>query len=258
MSEDQSLSNHQAYILNKFRKRLKKQIFLHNQASSYYAKQNRNFVIPGILITGISSVASFLATSDVLTDDNKQMFSIGVGVMTAGATILQSIGSSFGFQSRTESFQKAADLYDTLLTKIEFEIANPNEDFNEFCNNVEETILQIKNDCKYLPPLFIQKMWTDYKSSKHHDEEDEDDNLLTHIVINQNNNNNSNNGEHDTTNNNVDNNVDNNGELDNSDDNTVDNGDETTPLNTNSSINDTTSYHTINFTGDNLTTDISV
>ena len=187
MTEPQILTNQQSYILEKFRKRLKKQIFLHNQASSYYAKQNRNFVIPGILITGISSVASFLATSDVLTDDNKQMFSIGVGVMTAGATILQSIGSSFGFQSRTESFQKAADLYDTLLTKIEFEIANPNEDFNEFCNNIEETILQIKNDCKYLPPLFIQKMWTDYKHSKHNDDEDDhfhSENTLTEKLIN--------------------------------------------------------------------------
>lgn len=184
MSDIQSI-NQRLYILNKFCKRLKKQIFLHNQSSLYYDKQNKHFVIPGILITGLSSITSFLSTSDIITNNNKQILNICVGVMTAGATILQSISSSYGFKSKAESFQKAADLYDNLLTKIEFEIVNPNENLNDFCNNIEETILQIKNDCKYLPPLFIQKMWIDYKYSKHNDDEDDlehkNNNNLEHI-----------------------------------------------------------------------------
>jgi hypothetical protein len=166
MSDSVILNTHQHNVLNKFRKRLIKERFLNNQSSNYYSKQNSKFVIPGILITGISSVASFMATSDILGDDSKKSFSVGVGILTAGATILQSVSSSFGFQSRAEQFQKAADQYDTLLTKIEFELANPNEDFNEFCNELESDILQIKNDCNYLPPLFIHKLWDNIKNKE--------------------------------------------------------------------------------------------
>jgi len=181
MSETQTLDAHKLNILNKFRKRIKKERFLNNQSSVYYSKQNSKFVIPGILITGISSVASFMATSDILNNDSKKGFSVGVGILTAGATILQSISSSFGFQTRAEQFQKAADEYDTLLTKIEFEIANPNEDFNEFCNDLEQTILSIKNDCKYLAPIFIQKMWEQHKinESKKGYDADSITNLIT-------------------------------------------------------------------------------
>jgi hypothetical protein len=113
------------------------------------------FTIPGIFITGISSIASFLATSDMLNTDTKAGFSIGVGILTAGATILQSVSSSFGFGARKDAFQKAADSYDDLITKIEFEICNPNERFTDFCNDLEEGILKIKNDCAFLPPLFV-------------------------------------------------------------------------------------------------------
>lgn len=150
-------------ILKQFYKRIAKEKFINNQSSEYYSSQNSKFVIPGILITGLSSVVSFIGTSDMLSNSAKSGFGIGVGIFTAAATILQSISSSFGFQSRAEGFQKAADSYDTLLTKVEFEISNPNEDFNEFCNGLEDAILEIKNDCKYLPPLFIYDLWEQNK-----------------------------------------------------------------------------------------------
>jgi hypothetical protein len=158
-----NLNSQKIQTLKQFHKRIMKERFINNQASVYYSSQNSKFVIPGIMITGISSVASFMATSDIAGDTLKTVFSIGVGILTAGATILQSISSSFGFQSRADNFQRAADLYDTLLTKIEFEICNPNEDFNEFCNSLEASILDIKNDCKYLPPLFINTLWEKHK-----------------------------------------------------------------------------------------------
>jgi hypothetical protein len=151
-------------VLKQFHIRLLRERFVNNQACLYYSRQNTKFVIPGILITGFSSIASFMATSSVVDSVTKNAFSIGVGILTAGATILQSISSSFGFQSRADNFQKAADSYDNLITKLEFEIYNPNEDFNEFCNNLEETILDIKNNCKYLPPLFVYNLWEKNKN----------------------------------------------------------------------------------------------
>jgi hypothetical protein len=166
---EEKLLNHRLNVLRQFHRRLVKERFINNQASVYYSSQNSKFVIPGILITGISSVISFMATSDLLTSGTKSGFSIGVGIFTAGATILQSISSSFGFQSRSEGFQKSADSYDNLITKIEFEISNPNEDFNEFCNSLETAILDIKNNCKYLPPLFVYKIWEEHKSDEQSD-----------------------------------------------------------------------------------------
>lgn len=161
MSED---IEHKNVVLKKFYKRIAKEKFINNQSSEYYSSQNLKFVIPGIIITGVSSVVSFIGTSDLLSNAAKSGFGIGVGIFTAGATILQSISSSFGFQSRAEAFQKAADSYDTLLTKVEFEISNPNEDFNDFCNDLESSILDIKNNCKYLPPLFVYNLWENIKN----------------------------------------------------------------------------------------------
>ena len=43
------------------------------------------------------------------------------------------------------------------------DLQNPNEEFNEFCNNLEKSILQIKNDCKYLAPLHIHELWSNNK-----------------------------------------------------------------------------------------------
>lgn len=148
-------TENQLMVLNKFHKRLEREKYINNYASNYYGSMQHRFTIPGILITGVCSVASFLATSDMLNTDTKSGFSVGVGILTAGATILQSVSSSFGFGARKDAFQKAADSYDDLITKIEFEICNPNERFMAFCNDLEEAILKIKNDCAFLPPLFI-------------------------------------------------------------------------------------------------------
>jgi hypothetical protein len=157
------LSNKQRLVLDIFKQKIEKEQFINNQASVYYYKQNNKFVFPGIVITGIASVASFLTTSDSITEDMKKAGAIGVGVLTVGSTIIQSISSSYGFKARAEAFERSADAYGSLLTKIEFEIVNPNEDFNELCNYLESSILKIKSDIKYLPPLFIHQLWEDYK-----------------------------------------------------------------------------------------------
>jgi len=152
-------SRPQLRILNKFRKRLEKEKYINNYASNYYGNMHNRFSIPGIIVSGVSSIASFLATSDMMSDTVKTSISIGVGILAAGSTIIYSIANSYGFQSRRDSFQMSADAYDDLITQIEFEIVNPNEDFNEFCNSLETQILKIKTNCKYLPPLFIYKMY---------------------------------------------------------------------------------------------------
>ena len=155
----------QMEILNKFYKRLKKERFVNNQSSQYYSNLGNRFVIPGIIITGLSSVVSFLATSSMLDEDEKQGCGVTVGVLTAVATIIQSMSASFGFQLKKDAFATSADIYDSLITKVEFEICNPNEDFSEFCDNLEQEILKIKKDCKYLAPLHIHELWKNNKQN---------------------------------------------------------------------------------------------
>ena len=163
--EDITHSPKQMEILNKFYKRLKKERFVNNQSSQYYSNLGNRFVIPGIIITGLSSVVSFLATSSMLDEDEKQGCGVTVGVLTAVATIIQSMSASFGFQLKKDAFATSADTYDSLITQVEFEICNPNEDFSEFCDNLEENILKIKKDCKYLPPLHIHELWQKNKQN---------------------------------------------------------------------------------------------
>ena len=61
-------------ILNKFYTRLTKERFINNTSSAYYSSLNQRFVIPGIIITGLSSVGSFMTASDMLSDTEKQGF----------------------------------------------------------------------------------------------------------------------------------------------------------------------------------------
>lgn len=156
-------TDHQMEILNKFYQRLKKERFVNNQSSAYYSSLSNRFVIPGIVITGLSSIVSFMSTSDMLEDDEKKGFGITVGVLTSVAAIVQSMSASFGFQLKKDAFATCADSYDSLITKVEFEICNPNEDFQEFSNQLEEDILKIKSNCKYLPPLHVSELWDQKK-----------------------------------------------------------------------------------------------
>lgn len=193
---DTLFSNYNQYqlkVLSKFHSRLEKEKFINEHASNYYMKCNRWFIIPGIIITGCSSIISFLSTSEIINNSSKTAFSITVGILTAGSAILQSIATSCGFDVRTEAFSKSADAYDSLITKVEFELYNPNEEFQSFCNSLEEAILKIKNDCKFLPPLFCHLDY--YKEIKRRNKHKNniDSNTLSSILIPHDNTNNINN-----------------------------------------------------------------
>lgn len=147
-------------VLKKFWSRINKEKFLNNRSSNYYDKLNNRFTIPTLIATGLSSFISLMSTSDIFNQDEKQYCSIFVGFLVGIATVINSISASYGFNNKKELFSVSADSYDKLLTKIEFEILNPNEIFNDFCDTMESSILEIKSNCKFIPPLFIQNEWT--------------------------------------------------------------------------------------------------
>jgi hypothetical protein len=137
--------------------KLKKDRYTHNMASNYYEKLNYRIIFPSVFITGISSIAAFLATSEQVPNETKQYFSLMIGILTSASAILQSLSGACGFETRKELFKKAALGYDELINKTIFEMNNPNEP--NFFDTIEEEMKKIKSNCNYLPPTWIIDKW---------------------------------------------------------------------------------------------------
>ena len=129
---------------------------LYNKAYYIYSRRNYYLVLPTIIITSVSSMLSFVSSSDIIPQEEKKILLISVGILTSVASIFQSLSSACAFNVKAEMFRKAADSYDKLITKVQFEIEEPNE--KDFLLKMEEKILNIKNECKYLPPPLIRKV----------------------------------------------------------------------------------------------------
>jgi hypothetical protein len=126
---------------------------MHYNCSEIYSNFNIYLFAPSVTITTLSSIASFLTASEYITTDMKSVFSIIVGILTIISAMLQSFTNTLKYPAKMESHQLAADEYSKLLTKLQFEYINPNED--NFFENIESKILEIKNNCKYYPPQTI-------------------------------------------------------------------------------------------------------
>ena len=71
----------------------------HWMSSKYYEKMERIFTIPSILITTLSGIASFIASTEVPGDTGQISLSISVGVMASISTLLQSFSNAYGLSS---------------------------------------------------------------------------------------------------------------------------------------------------------------
>jgi len=157
------------------KKRLKKQRFTHNLAGKYYGSLYQKLTIPTIVITGLVSMGGFLASSEILSDEVKNGFTITVGILGSISTIIQSVLHSCEYATKKKMFEQAADDYDKLLTKLDFLYlqsqtgTNESLNFNNELATFEEEILDIKNKCIYLPPLSIIEKWRAHKNSPNYD-----------------------------------------------------------------------------------------
>jgi hypothetical protein len=141
--------------------RLRKLRFTHSRAGDYYSKMSMYVFGPSIGITAISGIASFMSTSEIMSQETQTSFGISVGVMASISTMLQSVASVCQFNAKNEAFRTAADEYNKLMVRVKFEMEMPDEP--DFTNDLEKNILDIQNKCKYLPPQFIINEWTKKK-----------------------------------------------------------------------------------------------
>ena len=150
--------NTQENVYNYMFQRLRKLYSVHSQSSEYFRGLSNGIRIPSIVITGVSGILSFVATSTMLNDSTKLHVTVAVGILAVLSTMAQSFSSAFKYDAKMESHQKTAHEYDKLLTRVKFEEIIPDEG-NEFFTNLETIILEIKNKCNYYIPSHILKQW---------------------------------------------------------------------------------------------------
>ena len=130
--------------------RLQKLFKMNVASAKHYDRVNMYIFGPSISITVISSICSFLSTTDVLDESAKTGFGMTVGILTILSTALQSVAGTCQYKSRSEAFRIAADQYEQLLTRLRFECAMPNEE--NFISELEEKILEVQKKNSYFPP----------------------------------------------------------------------------------------------------------
>ena len=114
-----------------------------------YSYYNQLISVPSIAITSLSSVFSFMSTSEYIDGHAKNYCIIGVAMLTAISSMLQTVNTSCEFNVKKMKFTEASQQFDLLTDRVFFEIQNPNE--TNFVNDIEEEIEKIKNQCKFIP-----------------------------------------------------------------------------------------------------------
>lgn len=136
----------------------------HQMSSVYYNKRNMYFVVPSILLTSISGILSFFASSDNISTEDGSKINMVVGTLAGMSGLIQSFSSTFKYSNKAEAHQIAMESFDVLLNRIRFRIARgfeSNEKDKDFLKNIETEIIEIKHRCKNLVPDQIEKAYLD-------------------------------------------------------------------------------------------------
>ena len=157
--------NKKKYIFyNKILERLQRLSYLHTRASQHYEKMNYYIFGPSITITALSGIASFLSTSQYISEGAQNGFGIGVGVVASISSVLQSLAGACQFSAKTEAHRNVAEQYNNLIISVKFEIEMPNEE--DFTDKLENQILDIQSKCNYFVPQFIVEEYEKSRKDK--------------------------------------------------------------------------------------------
>ena len=85
---------------------------------------DRFFTIPSIILSSLSGIGSFLASTDTL-NEYSDILTISVGVIASITTLFQSFSNAFEYSTKSEAHQNATEAFDQIITKLRFEKLNP-------------------------------------------------------------------------------------------------------------------------------------
>ena len=145
----------------KFLLKLKKYRYIHSRSSEYYGKLAYKYYKITLFLTAFSSILSFLSTSNFISSDGQTAVGISVGILAAISTMLQTLANATVNDIEIEHHKINANEFTRLIEKSTFEIKMPNEEC--FACNLECQVSELLNKCKYTPPHFILKEWTNIK-----------------------------------------------------------------------------------------------
>ena len=100
---------------------------LHAMAGAHYNEMNKTFVAPTLIISALSSIASFIASSEIIPNNWKIILTLSVGVSTSLNALVQSFSSAYQFDTKSTAHFTASDNYDQLIIEIDFEKSYPNK-----------------------------------------------------------------------------------------------------------------------------------
>ena len=136
----------------------------HWMCSRHYSSMDRFFTVPAIVLSSLSGIGSFLASTDTFKPQS-DVLTISVGVMASITTLFQSFSNAFEYSTKSEAHQNATEAFDQIITKIRFERLNPKANVNavEFIDIIENLIVETKQRCKYIVPDWIEIEYSDRK-----------------------------------------------------------------------------------------------
>ena len=105
--------------------------------------------IPSIVLTSLSSIFSFMGSSEYVDKDVKDYCIVTVAFLTTFSTMLQTINASCEFNVKKLKFTEATQELNHILDRIFFEKESPNEE--NFIDVIEKEIETVKNNCKFIP-----------------------------------------------------------------------------------------------------------
>ena len=136
----------------------------HWMCSRHYSSMDRFFTVPAIILSSLSGIGSFLASTDTFKPQ-ADVLTISVGVMASITTLFQSFSNAFEYSTKCEAHQNATEAFDQIITKLRFERLNPKANVNavEFIDSIEGLIVETKQRCKYIVPDWIEIEYSDRK-----------------------------------------------------------------------------------------------
>ena len=135
--------------LNNTKKQCQINFQKHIESIRYYSFYYNCLIIPTIIISSIVTILSAYITG--FNEINRE-YNLILLILSAINTCLINIINFLKLDSKIENHRVCSDLYDNLITKINFEITNSDEDQVKFYNMLETEILNIKKTNIYIFP----------------------------------------------------------------------------------------------------------
>ena len=158
-------NNNKNDMINNALHRFRKLRYIHQISATYYSKLNKRIVIPSIIISGISSVLSFMASARSIGETTSEYISITVGILTIIITTLQTFTTSFGFSVKMDDFTNSANEYNKIIVELKMKHNQCNtENICQLINELDQKAIKITYDSKYLPPQWVYEKWTKEKN----------------------------------------------------------------------------------------------